>query len=156
MVDQATVRGAAPHASGQGSGAGADGGVPEFLNDVVTLAELQAGLAALNFKEAARKAVVPVALVVIGLTVLAAGVIVALIGSAGLLASALRIHQGWAMILTAVVAMALAGPAAIFGMARLRSGLDSFRPAREELRRNITWLRAVLISRGRSHSRRGR
>ncbi len=83
-----------------------------------------------------------------------AGVTLALFGSAILLASALKIHQGWAMILTAGVAMALAGLAAVVGIRRLRSTSDSFRPSREELKRNLTWLRAVLISRGRSYARR--
>jgi hypothetical protein len=153
MVDQASVRdGAAAHASSHG--ADADTGVAKFLNDVGTLAELQANLAALNFEEAVRKATVPIGLIVLNLTVLAAGVTVALIGSAWLLASALRIHPGWAMIMTAGVAVAVAGLAAMFGMGRLRSSRDSFRPSREELRRNLIWLRAVLISRGSSYTRR--
>jgi hypothetical protein len=75
-----------------------------------------------------------------------------LVGSGMLLASALQIHQGWAMMLTIVAAMALAAAAAVLGMARLRSSIESFRPAREELNRNLTWLRAVLVARGRSHT----
>jgi Putative Actinobacterial Holin-X, holin superfamily III len=122
---------------------------------VVTLAELQANLAARNLEETARMATMPIGLIVLSVTVLAAAVTVALIGSALLVASALKIHQGWAMILTAGVATALAGPAAVLGLGRLRSSFDSFRPSREELRRNLTWLRAVLISRGRIHRRRG-
>jgi hypothetical protein len=155
MVDQASVRGSTTaHSPRHGSAAGAEGGIAEFIHDVVTLAELQTDLAALNFKETARKAAVPIGLIVLSLTLMAAGATVALIGSGLLLASALKIHQGWAMIATAGVVMALTGPAAMFGVARLRSSFDSFRPSREELRRNLTWLRAVIISRGRSSPRR--
>ena len=155
MVDQTSVRdGAAGHASI--NGAGANGGVAEFLNDLVALAELQAELASHNLEEAARKATVPIGLIVLSLTMLAAGLTVGLIGSALLLASALLVHQGWAMILIAGVAIALAGPMTVFARARLRSSFDSFRPAREELRRNLTWLQSVLISRERRHSRRNR
>jgi len=152
MVDQEPVRGAAAHASSDGAGTGS--GLAEFLSGVVTLSELQASLASLNLKEAAREATVPIGLIVLSLTVLASGVTVALIGSALLLASALKIHQGWAMILTAGLATALAGLAAVCGVLRLRSAFERFRPSREELRRNLSWLRAVLISRGRSHTRR--
>jgi Putative Actinobacterial Holin-X, holin superfamily III len=153
MVDQTSVTGgAAGYASKHG--AGANGGVAEFLNDVGALAELQARLASLNLEEATRQATVPISLIVMSLTMLAAGMTVALIGSALLLTTALRIHQGWAMILTAGVAIALAGPVTVFALARLRSSLECFRPSREELRRNLTGLQAVLISREHRNSRR--
>jgi hypothetical protein len=133
-----------------------NGGVAEFLNDAGVLAELQAKLASLNLEEATRKASVPISLIVLSLTMAAAGMTVALIGSAWLLTTALKIHQGWAMILTAGVAIALAGPVMVFALARLWSSLDCFRPSREELRRNLTWLQAVLISREQRNPRRNR
>jgi hypothetical protein len=155
MVDPVSVRGrGVAHPAGNGSAASANSGVGAFVNNVVTLAELQADLAALNLKEAARKAVVPIGLIVVSLALLAAGVTVALFGLAWLLATWLRIHQGWAMMLMGGVAIAVAGPVIIFGVARLISSFDSFRTSREELKRNLVWLRHVLISR--SHLHRGR
>ena len=144
-------RGGAAHASSDE--ASADSGLAEFLNDVVTLSELQASLAFINLKEAARRAMVPIGVIVLSLTALASGVTLALIASALLLASALEIHQGWAMILTAGVAMALADLAAVFGVRRLQSTFESLQPSRDELRRNLTWVRSVLVSRGRSYTR---
>jgi hypothetical protein len=147
MADQAAVRdGVAVDDSSDG--AHLHDGVAEFLDDAVTLAELQAKLASLNLQEAARKATGPIGLVALGVTMLAASLIVALIGVALQLAAALNIHQGLAMMLTAGVAVAVASLMVQFGVRRLGSSLDSLRPSREELRRNLTWLQAILHARG--------
>ena len=157
MVDQASVKDSgSAYASSNGSAAGPDGGVAEFVNDLITLAELQVDLAVLNGQETARKAVAPLGLVLFSLAVFAGGATVCLIGLAWLLASALGIHQGWAMLATAGVAMTLAGLAVGWGMARLRASFAMFHPSREELRRNVTWLRNVLVCRQHALLRRGK
>ncbi len=156
MADQASMNSrAAAYVSTHGAVAGPDGGVVEFANDLITLAELQADLAVLNGRETARKAVAPLGLVAFGLTVLAGGVTVCLIGAALLVATALGIHRGWAMLATAGVAMILAGLAVSLGMARLKSSFESFRPSHEELKRNLTWLRNVLVCRQHASPKRG-
>ena len=107
MADQSSVNG---HGTARvpGSSSAEFEGVAEFVDDLASLAELQAKLAAADFRDAARKSAVPIVLTVVGLTVLVASVWWP--SWAGwLLASALKIHQGWAMILTAGVAMALGG-----------------------------------------------
>jgi hypothetical protein len=155
MDDQASLRNGAVGAAAT-NGTGTHRGVTEFVLDVLTLAELQTNLAALNFKEAARKAAFPVGLLVLTLTVLAASTIVALIGASLLLASVVAIHPGLAMILTAGVAIIVAGPAAVFSVIRLSSSRDSLRPSGEELKRNLTWLRAILRSQRCVQARRNR
>jgi hypothetical protein len=147
MADQGAVRdGAAADDSGNGSHL--HDGVAEFLDDAVTLAELQVKLASLNLEEAAWKATGPIGLVALGLTVFAASLIVALTGVGLQLAAALNIHQGSALILTARVAVAVAGLLVPFEVRRLRSSLDSLRRSREELKRNLTWLQTVLHAHG--------
>ena len=100
----------------------------------------------LDFRDAARKSAVPIVLTVVGLTVVVASVPVALFGTGWLLASALKIHQGWAMLLTAGAAMALGGLVAGLGGMRLRHSFDSFRRSRKQLWLNLAWLRTVLVT----------
>ena len=58
MVDQASVNGRAS-AQASRSGSAEFGGVAEFVDDLATLAELQAKLAAIDFSDATHKAAVP-------------------------------------------------------------------------------------------------
>jgi Putative Actinobacterial Holin-X, holin superfamily III len=157
MVDQTSVNGrGTTRGPGSGPAAAEFDGVAEFVDDLATLAELQANLAAIDFREAARKSAVPIVLTVVGLTVVMASVPVALLGAGWLLASALKIHQGWAMLLTAGAAMALAGLVAGVGGMRLRHSFDSFRRSRKQLWLNLSWIRTVLVTSAstRTHPRR--
>jgi len=138
-----------------GSAAGSDQGIAEFIDDLVNLSELQVRLAVVDFKETARQAAIPFGLSCLSLTVMAASVPVILLGLARLLATRLNIDQGWAMIVVAGAAAALASPVAAFGLVRLSRGFNSFRASRAELRRNLGWLRSVLVARGHSHVRKG-
>ena len=108
----------AAHPSNNSSANGSDHGVAEFIDDVVTLGELQANLAVVDIKETAHKAAVPLVLTLVSLTLIAASVPVVLFGLALLLASRLSIHQGWAMVLVAAAAVVLACPTAVFGVVR--------------------------------------
>ena len=148
IFDQASVKSMRAHPSSNGSTNDSDHGVAEFIDDLVTLAELQVNLTVVDFKESARKAAVPLGLTLVSLTVIAASVPVVLFGLALLLAATLNIYQGWAMILAAAMAVALACPVVILCVARLRSGFNSFRTSREEFRRNLLWLRNVLVRAG--------
>ncbi|MEJ7639358.1 MAG: phage holin family protein [Singulisphaera sp.] len=128
---------------------GVVGNIAEFGNDVMTLVELQAQLAALDFKEVMSRATIPLVLIVVGLAILLASLPVALLGVAFLVASALSMSTGWGILLTAVVAAVLAAVVAAVAFTRLLSSLDSFRHTREELVRNVSWLRTVLVHSGR-------
>jgi Putative Actinobacterial Holin-X, holin superfamily III len=155
MVDQAFVNGRGT-AHVAGSGTAEYDGVAEFVDDLASLAELQARLAAADSRDAARKSAIPIVLAVAGLTVVAASVPVALLGAGWLLASALKIHQGWAMLLTAGVAMALGGVLTGLGGMRLRHSFDSFRRSQKQLMLNVAWVRTVLVTSAsaRTHPRR--
>ena len=129
-------------------------GVAEFVDDLASLAELQAKLAAVDLRDAARKSAIPDRADRSGLAVMAAGVPVALIGAGWLLADALKIHQGWAMLLTAGAAMTLGGLVAGLGGRRLSHSFDSFRRSRKQLILNLAWVRTVLVTSARPHARR--
>jgi hypothetical protein len=153
MADQASVnvRGTA---QAPGSSSAEIEGVAEFIDDLTSLAELQAQLAATDIRDAVRKSAVPIVLTLMGLVVIVASVPVALFGAGWLLASALKIHQGWAMLLTAGAATALGGVAAGLGGRRLSHSFDSFRRSRKQLMLNLAWIRTVLVTSARPHARR--
>ena len=154
MVDQASVNGRGA-ARVPGSSSAEFEGVAEFVDDLASLAELQAKLAAVDFRDAARKSAIPIVLTVVGLAVMVASVPVALLGAGWLLASALKIHQGWAMLLTAGAAMALGGLVAGLGGMRLSHSFDSFRRSRKQLWLNLAWVRTVLVTSASARCTRG-
>ena len=59
------------------------GGVAEFIGDIASLAELQAQLAAVDLREAARKSAVPIAFILVGFVVVVGAVPVAFLGVGG-------------------------------------------------------------------------
>ncbi len=153
MVDQASVNGRGT-ARAPGCGSAEFEGVAEFVDDLASLTELQAKLAAVDCREAARKSAIPAVLTVAGLAVMVASVPVALVGAGWLLASALKIHEGAAMLLTAGVATALGGLLAFLGARRLRHSCGCFRRSHKQLMLNLAWVRNVLVTSARPHARR--
>jgi hypothetical protein len=159
MADQASVRdGPAPPRSGEN-------GIPEsqvfegitgFGSDIATLAELQGRLALIDLKECLQKALVPLALVLAGLIVLTGALPVALLGVAALLARALSISVAAAQLLTGGMSLAVAIATIAVAAAKIGPSLNSFRRSREELTRNLAWLRTVVLYSGREVPRRRR
>jgi hypothetical protein len=160
MADQATVRdGHAAPRSGENGGIPKTqvlGGIAEFGNDIANLAELQARLALIDLKECLRKALVPVALVVAGLFGVIGALPVALLGIAALLAPALKISVAAALLLTGGVVLVVAIGTAAVAATRIAPSFSSFRRSREELTRNLAWIRTVVLYSGRDVPRRGR
>ncbi len=145
MVDQASVNGRVADGVPGSSSVGFDG-VAEFVDDLASLAELQARLAAIDFRDAARKSAIPIVLTVAGLAVMAASVPVALFGAGWLIASALKIDHGWAMLMTAGASIAIGGLVAALAGMRLSHSFDSFRRSRKQLWLNLAWVRTVLVT----------
>ena len=123
-----------------------DRGIGELIDDLVTLTDLQVRLAVVDLKENARRAAVPLWLAFWSLIVMAASVSVVLAGLALLLATRSNLHPGWAMIIVAAAAAALASPVLALSIARVGRGCDGFWKSRAELRRNLAWLRTVLVT----------
>ena len=90
----------------------------------------------------------------VGIAVMVASLPVALLGAGWLLASALKIHQGWAMLVTAGAAIAVGGLVAVLGGRRLSHSFDSFRRSHKQLILNLAWVRTVLVTSARPHARR--
>jgi len=150
MADQASVN----ESRANGNGDSVVGSIAGFGNDVANLADLQLKLATLDFKEATAKATLPLSLFAGGLVVLAGSVPVAIAGAGLLIASALGISLGLALLLTAIVVMIAAAASVAFAGLRLGHSFEVFRRSREELVRNISWIRTVLVQSGRTPPKR--
>jgi len=157
MVDQASVKGEHAHPHPSGNGAPEQqvvGGITGFGSDIATLAELQAQLAAADLKESLQKAILPLTLLVAGVICVIGALPIALLGVASLLAAALKISAAWAMLMTGGVVMGVALIVMALSALRIGPSFSSFRRSREELTRNLAWIRTVLLYSGRSPKRR--
>ena len=156
MADQASVSrnerksDPASRLTPEAAARGLVGNIAEFGNDVMTLAELQAKLAMIELKESTGRAVIPAGIVVVAAVLALSSVPVALIGGALLLAKVLGTgNQGWAYLIVAGIGLVLAGVAAAIAGSRLGKCVESLGRTREELTRNIAWIRTVLAYSGR-------
>jgi hypothetical protein len=122
----------------------------EFGNDFATLAELQAKLAAIDLKESAGRAAVPAGLLAGALVLLLGSVPVLLIGVAELIVRFTSIGHDLALLLTAGGAIVVAGAIGALAAPRLRKSFESLQRSREELARNVSWIKTVLTYSGRS------
>ncbi|SIO66757.1 Putative Holin-X, holin superfamily III [Singulisphaera sp. GP187] len=146
MDDQAKVK----NDSTNGSAESMVGSIAGFGNDVATLAELQLKLAALDFKETSARALVPLALVVVALVVILGSVPVAIGGVALLIAQVTQLSIGGALLVTAIVTLGLASVVVVVAGRKLGASLEGFQRSRDELIRNISWIRTVLVYSGRA------
>ena len=89
----------------------------------------------------------------LGISVGVSGIAGVLFGTAWVIATTWKIHQGWAMIMTATAAMIVGGIAIAFGIMNLGRSFDSFQRSRKQLRVNLGWVRTVLARTSASRSR---
>jgi len=157
MADQATLNGGQRVRINSPLADGVIGNLAELSGDIATLAELQTKLAVVDMKQVAGAATIPVALIGGGLVMLLAAVPVAMIGASELLADALALtHRGWAYLIVSAVAMALTVLLVLIGLPRLTRSFDSLVHSKEELARNVAWVKTVLANSGRMPAHRRR
>jgi hypothetical protein len=157
MADQASVKDGPTHPRSTGNGAPEQrvvGGITGFGSDIATLAELQAQLAVTDLKESLQKGLLPLGLVLVGVICVTGALPVLLMGVAGLLAAALKISLAWAMLMTGGVVLTVALVVVAVSASKIGPSFSSFRRSREELTRNLAWIRTVLLYSGRSTQRR--
>ncbi len=146
MVDQASMNNRFTEEAPEG----VVGSLTEFGNDIATLIELQTKLAMIDLKESSAKAMVPSGMAALGIVLALAALPVALLGAADLLANAMTWSPGTSRLVVALVSVAVAGVLAFLGIKGLSASLQSFQRTREELTRNIQWIRTVIVHSGRS------
>ena len=143
--------------SSRAGGNGTDAGpgdvvtnIAEFGENLLTLAELQARMAAIELKQNVDAVKVGGAVMVAGAVMAIAALPIALAGIAELLVSELGMRRGFALIAVAVAAFAVAGTCVAIAAGRLRSADLGFNLSREEFARNLNWVRTVLLHSGRA------
>jgi hypothetical protein len=174
MADQASLRFNNPAAAGRigpsppptgtpaegGNGSAGPGDVVHNVaglgEDLLSLAELQAHLATIELKQNVQAIQFGGAFILVGAVLGMAGLPIALAVIAELLVSGLEMQRGWALILVAVAAFVIAGTCVAIAVARLRAADLGFPLSREELARNMNWIRTVLLYSGRAARGRGR
>ncbi len=136
---------------------GVIGNIAELGGDIAGLAELQAQLAVADLKEATGRAIVPATLLGAGVALLLAALPVALIGASELLADALALsHRGWAYLIVSAVVAILTVALVLIGLPRLLRSFESLNHSRDELSRNVAWIKTVLANSGRTPAHRRR
>ena len=129
------------------------GNIAEFGNDIATLVELQAKLAAYDAKDCVGRATYPLIVLVAGGAVVLSSVPVLLLGLAAAVASFFAVPEWGARLIVGGVAMAVAGLVAYLSYREAIGSITSFRRSTEEFTRNLSWVRTVLVHSGRGMSR---
>ena len=125
-------------------------GIGDLGSNVVNLTTLQARLAAEDLRESSRHAQ-PALIGLAALIPLAfASCTVGLIGLASWMATDLKLALHTSLLLVAVGGMMICSFATVLVVRRLRVSASGFRRSREELDRNIAWLRTIMMHSGRS------
>ena len=134
---------------------GVIGSLGEFGGDIMSLAELQGKLAAMDVKETVGHAAVPAVLLVGSAVVLAATLPVLLIGLAFVLAPIVGLTVGATLLIVGLTFAVIAAIVAAIAATRVLKSFESFRRSREELARNLAWIRTVISQSGRAAHRPG-
>ena len=148
MAHQATVEGNARRRNGEPPTQAITRNMADLAHDVTLLAELQTRLFAADARQAAQRAAIPsAALVLAGIAALSCIPIV-LMGIAWLLAevAGLPVYAGF--LITAAVVLLICAVLAAVSWVRLRRSLDTFSRSRDEFNSNVRWIKTVLRHRG--------
>jgi hypothetical protein len=126
----------------------------EFGENLLSLGELQTRLAALELKQNLEASKAGGAMLLAGSLLAFSSVPIVLAGLAELLVSELGMKQGYALLSVAFVSLVMAGVLLAIAGSWLRRKGVGFPLSREELARNLNWVRTVLLHSGRSTRRR--
>jgi uncharacterized membrane protein YqjE len=125
--------------------------VSELTHDVIELAELQAQLFALDVKNTSAKTKTSLLLAVVGVCVLLGSIPVALFALAELLHEQLEWSAAASFGVATLVGVLVSACILAAAWVKFKTGLDTLRRSREELSRNIAWVKSSLRSRGRAN-----
>jgi hypothetical protein len=118
-----------------------------LTHDVIELAELQAQLFAVDVKHTTTNVKTSLAMALVGLCVLLSSLPVALIALAELLVEKLEwtktVGYGAATLIGLLVSAAILGAA----YAQFRDGFSALQRSRDELNRNVAWIKSSLRNR---------
>jgi len=124
-------------------------GIGGLGTDVVTLASLQAQLAAKDLQAMTERVIPAVVSVALLIPLAFAGFTAILFGLAYWINAAFNVPIPASLAVMGVAGLVLAGLLAFFAKNRFGASMVAFRRSREELERNLSWLGTVLKQSGR-------
>jgi hypothetical protein len=119
-------------------------GMGELTHDIVSLAELQFELFRIDCREGLKRMLIPVALLLAAGIVAAGTVPIALMLVAELLVQAAGLSRAAAYSIAALGGFIVAAAVGLVGWSYLRGVVRVFERSREELTRNMTWIKRAL------------
>lgn len=119
-------------------------GIGELTHDIVSLAELQFELLRIDCREGIRRILLPVALLLFAGIVAVATVPIALIFVAEFLVQTAGLSRAAAFSIAAMSGFIVAATIGVVGWSYLRGVVRVFERSREELTRNMTWIKNAL------------
>lgn len=152
MVDQTSLDNPnwspPPYERESSAAAGVRNGVGELLHDVVSLSELQAQLLAVDARECAQKAQMPIGLAVGGISLALGAVPVLLLSLGEALALWLDWERALAYLVSGLGGAVIAGILLYLAWQQTGAVLGVFDRSRVELAENVRWIKYAL-TRGR-------
>ena len=115
-----------------------------FAHDITTLAELQVQLFRADLKEVFQQLTWPLVMMLAGVVLAFASLPVVLLGIAYTLIQRAGTEPDIALLVTAAGAVVIAATASLFGWFKLRRSFSSLERSRDELARNVSWIKSVL------------
>lgn len=116
-----------------------------LTHDLMTLAELQCQLVAVDLRDGLSKSLIPVVMI-IGAILLALGTMpVILLGIGWSLVTSAGLSIGITFLLVSLAALILAGLVAWWGSTQLIQALSVLKRSQNELRENIRWVKQALV-----------
>ncbi len=122
--------------------------VGDLTHDVIELSELQVQLASLDAKQSIANLKTCVVMAVIGAAMLLGTIPVALLAIAAVFVERLEWPYDASIGVATGIGLLLAGTGLAVAYSYVKSGLLSFERSRNELQRNIAWLKSTLKTRG--------
>lgn len=126
------------------------GSFSELTHDVIELAELQAQLFALDVKETSQSTRNSLLLLVVGAGVLLGSIPIALMAFAELLVELAGWSHASSYGISTLLGIAISIGLMLAAYTRLKDGVSALRRSREELSRNIAWVKSTLRNRSTS------
>jgi len=124
------------------------------VRDVVALTELQVELLQVDAREAVRRVLMPLALMFAAGVVALCTVPMLLLLIAEVLVATTGMPYWLALLIVVILGFVVAGIVALLGWESLRSPLGAFQRSRDELARNIDWLKRTVAQQATADTRR--
>ena len=115
-----------------------------FAHDITTLAELQVKLFFADLKEALQHLTWPLVMMLVGAVLAFASLPVVLMGIAYTLIQRAGLAVDVAFLITAAGATFIAAATCLFGWSKMRRSFSSLERSRDELARNVSWIKSAL------------